>query len=891
MKKAFTLNVVLTLCYVLLMPALLLSQVYVANGSAVSQGSDCFLLTPALTTQAGSVWSQNKVDLSFDFEVQATLNFGTLNGNGADGIAFVFQPLCTGLGSSGGGLGYEGITPSLAVEYDTWTNSNVGDPFDDHISVQQNGSVVHQPPFALTGLALMGNIEDGLDHTTTIQWDATLKTLFIYFDGMIELTYNGDIVADIFGGNPQVFWGFTAATGAAVNNQRVCINSVTATESIPYVVTDASCPNASDGAIDFTAGPGFTFLWNTGATTEDLAGVPAGTYTLSVIDAGGCASDYTIEVGFVPDQTPPEARCRNISAPLDAAGQVSISAADVDDGSVDNCQLASISIDIQDFGCAAAGAQQVTLTVTDASGNSSNCSAIVTVSDPLSPVVNCPGVATTCGADLSPETTGFATAIDNCGVMGLDYSDDVTSLSCADEQQVARTWSATDNAGNISNCIQLINVVKDQEAPECLNCPGDLALGCGDPIPDLPQLEVSDNCDPNPEIALISTTTQTNNGSCTDFEYIISRSVIVTDRCGNTRSYPQTIMVKDETGPDITCPPAANISCGGDFSPSATGEPYVLDACNSSISVIYSDVVTGSDCNWDCTIVRTWTASDACDNTTTCEQVITSSTIDLIETALDMDINGDGQADPLILGGWQHSLSLGPDVAHCLGQWIPASGATPTSLVRARVTATTDCGIGPNPLDPEGHFVNPLLGQGLLLSLKLRIDPAFGNTLLSEVGCNIHPVLYQYMTSFYTITDLMKLTNLALGNIIGPPHLPHLLELLNCVNGTYQLCDPGQNAVLPLAGGAQRPEAVPVVEALEVYPNPAGTTAFVNLSPWQGRVLSLQLIDGRGTLLQTLPVGDTPLVELDLQGVPAGVYLVRVNGADKELKLTKLVKR
>jgi hypothetical protein len=890
MKKLITSIGIITAAYVLLLPVYLPAQTFVINGSAVDQGNDCFLLTPALTTQAGSVWSQNKIDLSFDFEIQATLNLGA-NDGGADGIAFVLQPLCTGLGSSGGGLGYQGINPSVAVEYDTWINSENNDPFQDHMSIQQNGSTVHLAPSMLAGLALLPNIENNADHTTVITWNAALQSLSVLFDGMVVLQYTGDIVADIFGGNPQVFWGFTAATGAAVNNQSVCINGVTATESIPYAVTDASCPNASDGAIDFSAGPGFTFLWNTGATTEDLTGVPAGTYTLSVIDAGGCASDYTIEVGFVPDITPPEARCRDFAVLLDDTGAATITTADVDDGSSDDCIFVSLGLDVTAFDCADIGAQTATLTVTDGSGNTASCASVVNVKDELAPTVTCPELITVCGADIHPDQTGSATATDNCSVATIEYFDNASNLTCADELTLVRTWQSTDQSGNIASCFQLINLVKDTEGPECLNCPGDLTLACDEAIPDLPLLEVTDDCDPNPAIALISTTTQTGDGSCTDFSYTIARAVIVTDRCGNTRSYPQTITVKDDIAPVLNCPAPANITCGGDISPAATGTATATDNCTASPALSFVDAVTSGDCNFACDIVRTWQAADVCGNTSTCEQVITSSTLDLFETALSMDVNGDGVADGLVMGGWQHSLTLGADVAQCIPQWIPASGAVPTSLVRARVTATPDCGIGPNPLDPEGHMVNPLLSEGILLSIKLRLDPAYGNTLLSEVGCNIHPVLYQYMTPFYTVTDLLTLTNLGLGNIIGPPHLPHLLNLLSCVNGTYQLCEPGQNAVMPFAGVLSTQAEGMLSPKLEVYPNPASTMLFVDLSPWQSATLSVQLIDARGGVLQTLPTNDQSLLELDLQDYPAGLYLIRLNDGGEMVETVRVVKR
>lgn len=66
------------------------------------------------------------------------------------------------------------------------------------------------------------------------------------------------------------------------------------------VVTDAACFGAPSGAIDVTATGGtgtLTYAWNPGgATTEDLTGIAAGTYTLTVTDANGCIVSETFTV-------------------------------------------------------------------------------------------------------------------------------------------------------------------------------------------------------------------------------------------------------------------------------------------------------------------------------------------------------------------------------------------------------------------------------------------------------------------------------------------------------------------------------------------------------------------------------------------------------------------
>lgn len=204
---------------------------YVVNGSASSTGNDCFILTPDQLSQVGTVWYENFMTLSYDFDMTFQVYLGN-NDGGADGIAFVMQPNSTGLGEYGGGLGYMGISPSIAVEYDTWQND---DPPYDHISIQRNGDVNYSGAVAgpIVASSSSDNIEDGIWHTTRITWDASTHALTVYFDGVLRLTYTNDIVANTFGGNPAVYWGFTAATGGASNLQQFCVTSLIFEEVTP----------------------------------------------------------------------------------------------------------------------------------------------------------------------------------------------------------------------------------------------------------------------------------------------------------------------------------------------------------------------------------------------------------------------------------------------------------------------------------------------------------------------------------------------------------------------------------------------------------------------------------------------------------------------------------
>jgi gliding motility-associated-like protein len=69
------------------------------------------------------------------------------------------------------------------------------------------------------------------------------------------------------------------------------------TISVTAVLTNATCNGAANGAIDLTVsgatpGAGYTYSWTpNNVSTEDLSNIPAGTYSVQIIDANGCSID------------------------------------------------------------------------------------------------------------------------------------------------------------------------------------------------------------------------------------------------------------------------------------------------------------------------------------------------------------------------------------------------------------------------------------------------------------------------------------------------------------------------------------------------------------------------------------------------------------------------
>jgi hypothetical protein len=125
------------------------------------------------------------------------------------------------------------------------------------------------------------------------------------------------------------------------------------------------------------------------------ADIGANVVMLTVEDAAGNQATTNATV-TVADNAAPTVVTRNINADLDESGHVSITAADVDNGSSDNCTAQEdlvLSIDVSSFTVANAGANIVTLTVEDAHGNTNTSTATVTVTDRLNQTITFNAIA------------------------------------------------------------------------------------------------------------------------------------------------------------------------------------------------------------------------------------------------------------------------------------------------------------------------------------------------------------------------------------------------------------------------------------------------------------------------------------------------------------------
>src|SRR5213076_1130788 len=154
----------------------------------------------------------------------------------------------------------------------------------------------------------------------------------------------------------------------------------------------------------------------------------------------------------VVDNTLPTAKCKAATVVLDANGQGTLAAADVNDESSDACGIKSLSVSPSAFTCANVGPNTVTLTVTDNNNNVATCTATVTVVDNTLPTAKCK--AATVVLDANGQGTLAAADVDDassdaCGIKSLSVSP--STFTCANVGPNTVTLTVTDNNNNVAS--------------------------------------------------------------------------------------------------------------------------------------------------------------------------------------------------------------------------------------------------------------------------------------------------------------------------------------------------------------------------------------------------------------------------------------------------------
>ncbi len=184
----------------------------------------------------------------------------------------------------------------------------------------------------------------------------------------------------------------TGTTALVSGNKYYASQTINSTESRRTEVTAniniTSAPNASTTQyfcnFDTVANlmvTGTSIKWYDAATNGNLligsTALVLGNIYYASQTLNSCESIRTAVT--VKDVTMPIVITKNITVQLDASSNILIAAADVNNGSTDNCGISSLELDKSLFSCADLGENVVILKVTDNSGNVATRTAIVTI--------------------------------------------------------------------------------------------------------------------------------------------------------------------------------------------------------------------------------------------------------------------------------------------------------------------------------------------------------------------------------------------------------------------------------------------------------------------------------------------------------------------------------
>ncbi|MFB9090447.1 HYR-like domain-containing protein, partial [Flavobacterium paronense] len=415
-------------------------------------------------------------------------------------------------------------------------------------------------------------------------------------------------------------WTATDASGnTATASQTInVIDNVAPVISTLPAVTTISCPASPSFAT-----PTATDNCNSGATltfadvrTNDLNGECLASYsvtrTWTATDACGNSSTATQTINVI-DNVPPVISTLPTATTISCPASPSFATATATDACSGNVRLTFA--DVRTAGnCAGSYSVTRTWTAIDLCGNISTASQTINVIDNVAPVISQLPATTTISCPAMP-SFAQATITDACDTdLSLSFVDVTTNGSCAGSYSVTRTWTARDLCGNISTASQTINVI-DNVAPVISELPPITTISCP-ATPSFANPTITDTCDQDLTITIEDVTT---NSNCPG-NYSVTRTWIATDDCGNSSTASQTINVIDNVAPVISELPAATIiSCPA--TPSFV-EPLVSDSC-SSVDLTFNDVTTNGNCPFRYSVTRTWTAIDACGNSSTASQTIT----------------------------------------------------------------------------------------------------------------------------------------------------------------------------------------------------------------------------------------------------------------------------
>jgi hypothetical protein len=355
---------------------------------------------------------------------------------------------------------------------------------------------------------------------------------------------------------------------------------------------------------------------------NEFSGSCAGSYLRTYVATDGCGNTDTLiqTINLIDTEAPvftfvPQDTTLSCDADYTVG---SLGAAEAED----NCDP-EVEISYTDSvnlinGCAGTAEVIRIWSALDECGNNKTVEQTIVLVDNTDPVFtqDLPADATVSCEDVPNAAT--LTATDNCDpsveVMYEETLDD--DDACPNNYTLTRVWSVSDCAGNAISHTQVVTVV-DEQAPSFTAGPADATVSCDDvPAPaDLMELQAEDNCDDALSYSYLGESFE--SGDCAN-GYTLTRSWEVSDCAGNSATWVQTIIVIDETAPELIITFAGGglaadttVSCMADV-PSLEAES--VDSCDDTPFMSSMVDTTNADICGNATLTYSFMTADDCGN-------------------------------------------------------------------------------------------------------------------------------------------------------------------------------------------------------------------------------------------------------------------------------------
>ncbi|MFC4720688.1 HYR domain-containing protein, partial [Geojedonia litorea] len=504
----------------------------------------------------------------------------------------------------------------------------------------------------------------------------------------------------------------TVTATDAAGNTDVCNFDVTVNDTEDPVVSCPSDITVNNDAGQCGANVNFTPTATDNCSVASIVSSPASgsffavgttTVTVTATDAAGntdvCNFDVTVN-----DTEDPVVSCPSDITVSNEAGQCG-AIVNFTPTATDNCSVASIVSSPASGSFFAVGTTTVTVTATDAAGNTDVCNFDVTVNDTEDPVVSCPSDITVnndagqCGAIVNFTPT----ATDNCSVASIVSSPASGSFFAVGTTTV--TVTATDAAGNTDVCTFEVTI-QDNEIP-IVSTNGDKNVSndageCSALV--TVSASASDNCGVSSPVGVRSDNLQLND------PYPVGMTTIawnVQDVNGNDAlEVIQTVIVNDNEAPIAVC---KNITVELDASGQAIISPYDIDGGSTDNCGIQS--LSASKTSFNCVDITPL-----------------ASTINKV--VISQIYGGGGNTGATLRNDFIELFNAGTTTVY-LNDWsVQYTGATGTSW---QVTALT------GKIQPGQYYlIQQALGNGGTTSLP---DPdATGNIAMSATAGKVRLV-------------------------------------------------------------------------------------------------------------------------------------------------------